>query len=425
MWSKSSPNSPAHELKCKLGCTVDGQRLIWFISADFGEKIYERNDGIGGTWKTNTYPGWQVSPHLYAGRCETDSTSHLYSFSINLNSNWSTELCEQPEILQCTSSVGVGLLADSQTDLNDTVDKFELRPLIHLGVECLGAKWQEDRNEWEVFLKDHKINISYSRFATIFISAVGALSTQLIPKSIILQRPVYEAGPCWRRKYMLSEKPPKVSQLHYPRLPSCLNEENVELINQSIKEFAETSLIDMSGKAAGFNIIVIDFLQTIKIDGADGVSLSQQWRECRGAQAYSGTYVHNFPNFSVILVKQGAKDRETNIIHTKLKSSVFFSGLINENGRNITSWPGKAEEFWRRTLTTDWSAFKLTGGNKWWVVNSFLREISPRIHVERDILILAIIATLVKSNHLAQIAQPNIKCVGEVIVKNATELLRC
>lgn len=30
-----------------------------------------------------------------------DLPSHLYSFSFNLNPNWSKELCEQPEILQC------------------------------------------------------------------------------------------------------------------------------------------------------------------------------------------------------------------------------------------------------------------------------------------------------------------------------------
>lgn len=40
---------------------------------------------------TSTYPG-----------CGCDLPSHLYSFSFNLNPNWSKELCEQPEILQCT-----------------------------------------------------------------------------------------------------------------------------------------------------------------------------------------------------------------------------------------------------------------------------------------------------------------------------------
>jgi hypothetical protein len=32
-----------------------------------------------------------------------DLPSHLYSFSFNLNPNWSKQLCEQPEILQCRS----------------------------------------------------------------------------------------------------------------------------------------------------------------------------------------------------------------------------------------------------------------------------------------------------------------------------------
>ncbi|KAJ0108807.1 FAD-binding monooxygenase-like protein 5 [Diaporthe amygdali] len=36
------------------------------------------------------------------------------------------------------------------------------------------------------------------------------------------------------------------------------------------------------------------------IVGADGNSLDQQWRECRGAQAYLGTFVHNFPNLAIL-----------------------------------------------------------------------------------------------------------------------------
>ncbi|OAG43054.1 hypothetical protein AYO21_02673 [Fonsecaea monophora] len=539
----------AYELKHKLGYTD-------FI-------IYERNDGVGGTWKTNTYPG-----------CGCDIPSHLYSFSFNPNPNWSIELCEQPEILQY---------------MNDTVDKFELRPFFHLGIECLGGKWHEDRNEWEVFLKDHKTDMTYSRFATILISAVGALSTpktpnfpgmdkfrgpmvhtaqwdhslnwegkkvavigngcssaQAIPvmaekaakitqyarsRQWYLPRPnhVFTETEKWsfrwipllqkwlrfrifldadadtkeyyssttgvksrsrlERKaeaYMLSKTPKKYHSFIIPDFPlgckrrifdpgylDSLNRRNVELINQGIKEFTETGLVDTAGKAADFDIIVLatgyqvtDFLQTIKIEGANGVSLAQQWRECRGAQAYMGTYVHNFPNFGIIYgpntfpannsalfscqtqvnyavrslirpivdgrasrieVKQSAEDRETNVIHAKLKSSVFFSGcsswFINEHGRNVTSWPGKAEEYWRRTLAVDWGAFKLRGGTRWWALNALLREVSPRIHAERDMVLLAVVAAFVKSRQLTQIVQPHIKWAGEMVLQNATELL--
>ena len=49
--------------------------------------ILEKSDGIGGTWRDNTYPG-----------CACDIPSHLYSFSFAQNSEWSRSYPAQPEI---------------------------------------------------------------------------------------------------------------------------------------------------------------------------------------------------------------------------------------------------------------------------------------------------------------------------------------
>ena len=38
----------------------------------------------------------------------------------------------------------------------------------------------------------------------------------------------------------------------------------------------------------------------MEIYGREGKSLSEQWKESRAAQAYMGTYVHNFPNFAML-----------------------------------------------------------------------------------------------------------------------------
>jgi len=51
--------------------------------------IYEKAEGIGGTWRENTYPG-----------AECDIPSALYSFSFEKNPNWSHKWSEQPEILE-------------------------------------------------------------------------------------------------------------------------------------------------------------------------------------------------------------------------------------------------------------------------------------------------------------------------------------
>jgi cyclohexanone monooxygenase len=50
--------------------------------------IFDRNDGFGGTWRNNTYPG-----------AACDVPSHFYSYSFALNPRWSKTFANQPEIL--------------------------------------------------------------------------------------------------------------------------------------------------------------------------------------------------------------------------------------------------------------------------------------------------------------------------------------
>lgn len=87
--------------------------------------------------------------------------SQLYSFSFNLNPNWSKELAEQEEILQY---------------IEDTVDKFHLRSHINTSVECVGATWDSKVAKWSVHLKDLKTGITFTRRSTVFVSAVGGIS---------------------------------------------------------------------------------------------------------------------------------------------------------------------------------------------------------------------------------------------------------
>ena len=50
--------------------------------------IFEARDGVGGVWRANTYPG-----------AACDVPSHLYSFSFDLNPDWSRKFSPQAEIL--------------------------------------------------------------------------------------------------------------------------------------------------------------------------------------------------------------------------------------------------------------------------------------------------------------------------------------
>src|SRR3954453_16507492 len=62
--------------------------------------ILEKADGLGGTWRDNTYPG-----------AACDVPSHLYSFSFEPKTDWSRRFPAQPEILEylwhCARKYGV------------------------------------------------------------------------------------------------------------------------------------------------------------------------------------------------------------------------------------------------------------------------------------------------------------------------------
>lgn len=113
--------------------------------------IFERADEVGGTWRDNTYPG-----------CACDVPSHLYSFSFELNPNWSRMYSKQPEILAY---------------LKNYVDKYDLRPYIRFKTEIIHSKFDESTGLWN--LQDTQGNVTTAR---VVISAIGPLNRPHIPK---------------------------------------------------------------------------------------------------------------------------------------------------------------------------------------------------------------------------------------------------
>ncbi|KAK5049313.1 hypothetical protein LTR84_004242 [Exophiala bonariae] len=543
-----------------IGAGPAGIAMAYRLKHDLGFvdfTIYEKLDGVGGTWRTNTYPGWYAQlagSYAQKNRADffqsgCDLPSHLYSFSFNLNPNWSKQLCEQPEILQY---------------MEDTVDKFDLRQHIHSEVECIGAKWNAVKEKWDVQLKDLRTGIQFARAASVFISAVGAISfprdvkfpamekfrgamfhtarwdhsvdytnkrvavigngcsaAQVVPSvakkaSLVKQyarsgqwyhaRPnhqftslekfMFKWLPLWQRllrlyifldadeqtttyfptpkgvkarfaaeeesrKYIQSLTPKRYWDLIVPKFPlGCkrrifdpdylvsLNRPNVELLNHGIREMTESGIISSGGVQDDFDIIVLatgfevaKFLTPMEIIGAHGSSLSEQWNESRGAQAYLGTYVHNFPNLAILFgpntfpannsalfacetqvnytvqtlikpllsrratiieVKQAAEDRETQAIHQGLQKTVFSGDCSNwyigAHGRNAASWPGRAISFWWRTYFPDWEAFNMEGGSKFWWFRSLRRGVQ-----DKWILLLFAVILFTNSSLLSRI----------------------
>lgn len=89
--------------------------------------IIERADGVGGTWRSNTYPG-----------AACDVQSHLYSLSFAPNREWSRTYARQPEILAYLESVA---------------DDFDLRRHLRLGTGVRRAHWREDEDRWQLELE--------------------------------------------------------------------------------------------------------------------------------------------------------------------------------------------------------------------------------------------------------------------------------
>ena len=81
--------------------------------------IIERSDGVGGTWRQNTYPG-----------AACDIQSHLYSFSFAPNRHWTRTYAYQPEILSYLESVA---------------DRFDLRRHLMLGTGVHKLVWSEQQ----------------------------------------------------------------------------------------------------------------------------------------------------------------------------------------------------------------------------------------------------------------------------------------
>jgi cation diffusion facilitator CzcD-associated flavoprotein CzcO len=112
--------------------------------------LYEKAGAIGGTWRDNTYPG-----------AACDVRSHLYSFSFELNPDWSRSYASQPEILHY---------------LEHCVDKYGLRPHLRFHTELESARFDASRGVWRLRARGGQ-----EMEADIVVSAVGQLNRPHTP----------------------------------------------------------------------------------------------------------------------------------------------------------------------------------------------------------------------------------------------------
>src|SRR5690349_16479117 len=119
--------------------------------AGYDFTIYEKSDGVGGTWRDNTYPG-----------AACDVPSHLYSYSFELNPWWSRTYATQPEILAY---------------LERCTDQYGVRPHVRIGVAIERAAWSEDEQHWRL------VTETGDEFtADVVVSALGMLNVPFMPE---------------------------------------------------------------------------------------------------------------------------------------------------------------------------------------------------------------------------------------------------
>ena len=114
-------------------------------------RIFEKAEGVGGTWWVNRYPG-----------CACDVPSRLYSLSFAPNPDWTRHFAPRAEI---------------QAYLERLVNEHGLKDHLQTGTEIVRARWLEDERRWR--LTDDR-DRHYT--AEVLVSALGGLSRPAWPE---------------------------------------------------------------------------------------------------------------------------------------------------------------------------------------------------------------------------------------------------
>ena len=112
--------------------------------------VLEKEQGVGGTWRVNHYPG-----------CACDVPSHLYSFSFEPNPQWSRMFAPQQEI---------------KAYLERCAQEYGVLPHVRLGVEVSTLRWDDARQLWQIQCADGR-----AFTASMVVSGMGGLAIPAYP----------------------------------------------------------------------------------------------------------------------------------------------------------------------------------------------------------------------------------------------------
>ncbi len=117
-------------------------------------EVLEKNDGVGGTWYENFYPG-----------CGVDTPSSLYSYSFSPKSDWSRYVAKLDEVSDY---------------FEKAAEQARILENITFGVEVESAVWDGERRSWTVTART-RAGERIVRTYSVLISAVGQVNRPNIP----------------------------------------------------------------------------------------------------------------------------------------------------------------------------------------------------------------------------------------------------
>ncbi len=116
--------------------------------------VIEKNSAVGGSWFENFYPG-----------CGVDTPNHFYSYSFDLNHDWSHFFAKRDELWDY---------------FQRAADKYDIRSSIQFDTEVVSAIYQDGDANWKLTLRRRDGSLVELN-AKAIISAVGILNRPKLP----------------------------------------------------------------------------------------------------------------------------------------------------------------------------------------------------------------------------------------------------
>ena len=139
-----------------IGAGVSGiYQIKRLIDLGVHATVLDANQGVGGTWWNNRYPG---------ARFDSESYTYGYSFSKEILNewHWTERFSPQPETLRY---------------MNFVVDKLGLREHMQFGCRVEAMRFDEATDTWRLSLNDGR-----TLSTRVVITGIGPLSTPTLPK---------------------------------------------------------------------------------------------------------------------------------------------------------------------------------------------------------------------------------------------------